>query len=489
MSYRAGTFLLVLAIALAGCRSRRNEAAPEPPKVEETARARLTREALPFLERTPTPTGKVHEVEIVAAPTTLTLFDGRAIQVWAYNGQVPGPIVRVRVGDTVRATLKNQLPQPTTIHWHGVRLPNAMDGVPHVTQPPVQPGESFVYEFVARDAGTFWFHPHVRSSEQVERGLYGVLIIEPAEPVAERELVWVLDDWLLDETGQIDPNFITRRDLAHDGRWGNVLTLNGKLRPELGVRAGERVRVRILNVANGRVFALDLGALGGEVVAFDGLGVRKPLDTNRIELAPGNRVDLELRLPTSRVGESIPIVDRFTQRENLLATVRIDAPSQQQAHEATERVEPTSRDFVPQWIGALDMPVDETFSLDARVGGPHGVEWMINERVMRHDEGEPGEHEHHEVPYRFQRNRFVKLRFENASPRLHPMHLHGVFFKVIARDGKPVDEGHWRDTVLLQPREIVDVGLVPTELGNWMLHCHILEHADSGMMTLFAVTP
>ena len=489
MPYRASALLLVLALVSSGCRSRRNEAVtePEPPSAEEQLRTRLTQETLPFLEKRPEPTGKVHEFEIVAAPTSLTLLDGRSLDVWTYNGQVPGPTLRVRVGDTVRATLKNELPQPTTIHWHGVRLPNAMDGVPHVTQPPVQPGESFVYEFVARDAGTFWFHPHVRSSEQVERGLYGVLIVEPPEPVAEREVIWVLDDWLLDESGQLDPRFVTRRDLAHDGRWGNVLTVNGYLRPELELPAGERIRLRILNVANGRVFALDLSPLGGEVVAFDGLGVRKLLDTNRIELAPGNRVDLDVRLPTSKVGETLAIVDRVTRRENLLATVRIESPSDD-AREASKRVEKTPRGFVPHWSQAFEMPVDETFSLNARRGGPHGLEWMINDRVMRHDEGEPGQPEHHEVPYRFRQNRFVKLRFVNDSPRLHPMHLHGVFFKVIARNGQPIDEGHWRDTVLIQPRETVDIGMVPTELGDWMLHCHILEHADSGMMTLFSVS-
>jgi len=124
-----------------------------------------------------TPVGVTREFALTAAPATVTLFDGRPLQVWAYNQQVPGPVLRVRLGETVRATLTNRLPQPTTIHWHGVRVPNAMDGVPGVTQPPVQPGDSFVYEFTPKDAGTFWFHPHLRSSEQVERGLFGVLIV------------------------------------------------------------------------------------------------------------------------------------------------------------------------------------------------------------------------------------------------------------------------------------------------------------------------
>jgi FtsP/CotA-like multicopper oxidase with cupredoxin domain len=104
------------------------------------------------------------------------------LKVWAYNGQVPGPVLRVRLGETLRVHFTNNLPEETTIHWHGVRLPNAMDGVPGVTQPPVPPAGEFVYEFTPKDAGTFWFHPHVRASEQVERGLYGVLVVEDASP-------------------------------------------------------------------------------------------------------------------------------------------------------------------------------------------------------------------------------------------------------------------------------------------------------------------
>jgi len=209
------------------------------------------------------PTGQIRSFELVAAPADLPLIDGGRLKVWAYNGSVPGPTLRVRLGDTVRVRFQNQLPQATTVHWHGVRLPNAMDGVPYLTQPPVEPGQSFVYEFTPKDAGTFWFHPHLRSSEQVERGLYGVLIVEDAQPAPyARDLTWVLDDWLLDEGGgpgqerQIFAEFNTPHDLAHDGRWGNALTINGRTHQRLALRAGERVRLRLVNSANGRVFRL-----------------------------------------------------------------------------------------------------------------------------------------------------------------------------------------------------------------------------------------
>lgn len=444
-----------------------------------SAGSRMEREAAPFLERRPAPTGKVVEIDLVAAPTSLELLDGRALDVWAYNGSVPGPTIRAREGDTIRVRFKNELPQPTTVHWHGIRLPNAMDGVPGVTQPPIPPGESFVYEFLARDAGTFWYHPHVRGSEQLGRGLYGVLIVEEAEPPPVREILWVIDDWRLDGSGQIDPRFVTRGDLAHDGRWGSVMTVNGLQAPSFELGAGERVRLRILNSANGRVFRPDFSGLEARVVAYDGLATARPLPAEGIELAPGNRVDLDLVAP-ERPGEAIRIVDRFTRRPHLLATIRTGAPAQ-------GTTGPIALDgFVPKWSGAVEAVPGLEFRLNAARGGPYGLQWMINEEAMFHDPDLPMM-EFHEPPYALRAGKWTKLRFTNESARLHPMHLHGQFFKVVARNGWAVDEEHWRDTVLVRPREVVDIALVPTEIGNWMLHCHIMEHADAGMMTLVSV--
>ncbi|WP_437681416.1 multicopper oxidase family protein [Sorangium sp. So ce131] len=205
------------------------------------------------------PTGVVRDVALEAAPVTLPLLDGQPLDVWAYNGQVPGPTIRVKRGERVRVTFTNRLARPTTVHWHGVRLPNGMDGVPGVTQPAVPPGGTFVYEFVPKDAGTFWFHPHLRSSEQVERGLYGALVVEdPAPPAYSRDVVWVLDDWRIRE-GAIDPQFNTPHDLMHDGRWGNVITVNRNIDERLAVRPGERIRLRLLK--SGRSTAQRLAML------------------------------------------------------------------------------------------------------------------------------------------------------------------------------------------------------------------------------------
>ena len=192
------------------------------------------------------PNGTVKRFTITAAPAELAIIDGGKRRVWAYNGQVPGPVLRIRLGDTLHVDFTNQLAEPTTIHWHGVRVPNAMDGVPNMTQPPVPPGGTFVYEFTPKDAGTFWFHPHIRSSEQVERGLYGVLVVEDREPPPyTQDVVWVLDDWLLGPDGQIFDKFNTPHDLAHDGRWGNVITVNGRTDTSLHLGPDERIRLRL----------------------------------------------------------------------------------------------------------------------------------------------------------------------------------------------------------------------------------------------------
>ncbi|MGH6919795.1 MAG: multicopper oxidase family protein, partial [Geminicoccaceae bacterium] len=166
--------------------------------------------------------------------------------VWSYNGVVPGPELRLRQGEHVQITVENRLGEATTVHWHGLRVPNAMDGVPHLTQQPIAPGETFVYEFDVPDAGTYWYHPHQRSYEQVGRGLYGPLIVEEREPVlVDRDATWVLDDWRLLQDAQISDDFGNFMDSSHNGRVGNTVTVNGRILETFGVRAGERLRLRL----------------------------------------------------------------------------------------------------------------------------------------------------------------------------------------------------------------------------------------------------
>ena len=300
---------------------------------------------------------------------------------------MPGPELRIRLGETLRVRFTNHLPQPTTIHWHGVRVPNGMDGVPSVTQPPVEPGGTFTYEFTPKDAGTFWFHPHVRSSEQVERGLYGVLVVEDATPPPyTRDVVWVLDDWLLDETRQIFDRFNTPHDLMHDGRWGNFVTVNGRTDTALAARGGERIRLRLLNASNARIYAPDFGALEPQIIAVDGLYLARPIPLGRFELAPGNRLDLDVTLP--------PAAMPFPARRGSLLSRRSETPRGRRRRRMTGRrpVLPSpAHARVPGWSAGLAIPPAKEFVLNARRGGSYGIEWTINDQAF-------AGHAHHGAP-------------------------------------------------------------------------------------------
>ncbi|MDH5749465.1 MAG: multicopper oxidase domain-containing protein, partial [Rhodospirillales bacterium] len=259
----------------------------------------------------------VKEFALTPAPATLNLVGEQwpKTDVWCFNGRVPGPEIRARQGDRVRIRLANGLAQPTTVHWHGLRIPNAMDGVPDLTQAPVPPGGSFVYEFTLPDAGTFWYHPHVLSSEQVGRGLYGPLIVEEANPPrVDRDLTWVIDDWRLTKDAAIADDFNHPMHLSHGGRTGNTITVNGKPIDTFSVRAGERIRLRLISTANARIFSLHFKGHAPTLIAFDGQPVEPhAAPGGRVTLGSGQRVDLILDA-AGKPGEKMEIVDDYYQR-------------------------------------------------------------------------------------------------------------------------------------------------------------------------------
>lgn len=420
-------------------------------------------------------TGNIVTFEMVAKESEWGLIPPYQTKVWSYNGTIPGPVIRMQLGDTLHLKLTNQLPQATTIHWHGVRVPNAMDGVPGVTQSAIQPGESFTYQFTPKDAGTFWFHPHVNAAEQIERGLHGVLIVEDKkEPVYSQDIVLVLDDWLLGKGAEIHSEFVTRHDLAHDGRWGNVSTVNGIISPSFQVKAGERIRLRLINVANGRVFSPMIKDISAMVFAVDGMLVSKPFPLFNFLLAPGNRIDLDITIPLTYAGESLAIENYFSRNVSTLAVLQVE----KNVKIETPQFNIPKATHFSYWADASKIPVFHEFVLNAKRGGSYGIQWTIDDNAWPETED-----------YELKAGQFYKLRINNKSPRLHPMHLHGQFFKVIARNGKTVDEDFWRDTVLLRRKETVDIGIVPLDTGLWANHCHILEHAEAGMMSTIRVVP
>ncbi len=435
---------------------------------------------------------------LVAAPARLAIVGGNhpETEVWAYNGTVPGPLLRVRRGTKLKVTLENHAADTTSLHWHGIRLPNAMDGVPGLTQKPVGRGESFVYEFEAKDSGTFWYHPHWKSYEQVERGLYGALIVEEDHPpVVDRDVLWVLDDWRLTSEAKIAGDFGSIFDMSHAGRLGNTVTVNGKIAEEFAVRAGERIRLRLLNVANARIFGLRFGALAPQLIATDGHAIAPhALEGNRVVLGPGMRADLILDCG-GKPGERVTITDDFYPRQayRLLDVVYGAEPL---------RAKPPETPFA---LGAPALPepkLAEAERHDIVFGGgmmgrlseaefqgrkrsmreifmQHRMAWAVNGRVL-------AEHDHAPM-LTLKQGRSYILAMENDTAWHHPIHLHGHTFQVIARDGAKTARTEWRDTVLMNPRERVDIAFVADNPGDWMFHCHVLEHQAGGMMAVMRV--
>ena len=422
---------------------------------------------------------------LTAGPATVPLVGGKwpDTKVWAYDGLVPGPEIRVRQGDMVRVVARNGLDQPTTVHWHGVRLPNAMDGVPDLTQEAIPPGGEFSYEFEAVDAGSFWYHPHVNTSEQIGRGLAGVLIVEEKEPVqVDRDVTWVIDDWLLRDSAQIDESFGAEMSMSHGGRTGNTVTLNGLIPTEFAVKSGERIRLRLINVANARTFGLKFGKLEPRIIALDGQPVasHEPAD-GRVVIAAAQRVDLIIDM-SGKPGEKIQVTDDYFRRQAYefitiaheqgkpLRESPLDAPIALPGNPLPEPVvdDQAQRELIVLSGGAMGrMPP----GVDSFIR--QGQYWFLNDLPAKGREGKP--------IFDVKKGRTCVIGMVNETGWEHPMHLHGFAFRVLSRNGKPNMRGEWLDTVLVGRRETVEIAFVADNPGDWMFHCHILEHVAAGM--------
>jgi FtsP/CotA-like multicopper oxidase with cupredoxin domain len=442
--------------------------------------------------------GAIVERRLVAAPGRSPLVGAPHPEtaVWAYDRTVPGPEIRISQGERLRVVVENRLPEETTVHWHGVRVPNAMDGVPHLTQPPIAPGQSFVYEFEVPDAGTYWYHPHQRSFEQVGRGLYGALIVEEREPIrVDREVTWVLDDWRLLTDAQISGDFGNMMDLSHNGRVGNTVTVNGRIAETFEVRTGERLRLRLINAANARIFALELQEHRPRVIALDGQPVEphEP-EAGRVVLGPAMRADLVLDM-AGKAGERFAVVDSFYRglEYRLLDIVYEDAPPlRERAPDAPIRL---AANIIPEpdlaaaerhevtfgggMMGGMAMAMMGGRPVGMREMMRHGMAWAINGVAASGHVMEPF--------LTLRRGVSCVLAMRNETAWHHPMHLHGHVFRVIARDGKRTRHREWQDTVLMAPRERVDIAFVADNPGDWMFHCHILEHQAAGMTGVIRV--
>ncbi|MEW6688030.1 MAG: multicopper oxidase family protein [Pseudomonadota bacterium] len=427
--------------------------------------------------------------KLVAAPALAQIVPDKypRTAVWAYNGSVPGPVLRVRQGERLRVSVENALEEGTTVHWHGVRLPNAMDGVPVITQPSIEPGGRFVYEFAPPDAGTFFYHPHQRGHEQMGRGLAGALIVaERAPPRVDRDLVWVFGDFRLDPDASIRGGFGNFMDASHAGRIGNTVTINGRVPDAFAVRAGERIRLRLVNAAAARVCALEFRGHRPWVIALDG----QPVEPHEPEggvvvLGPAMRADLILDM-SAAPGSRHAVHDRFYRRleYRLVDLVYSEEPPLRARPEDPPRLAANPLAEPDPERAERHRVLFSGGMMGGMMGMRRGMAWAVN--GVSNGCGEKASALDPLFVLRLGRSYVLELANDTAWH--HPIHLHGHSFRVLSRNGRPNARREWLDTVLLAPRESVEIAFVADNPGDWMFHCHVLEHQAAGMMTCLRVT-
>lgn len=415
------------------------------------------------------PAEDVVEVDLEAVEKKVTISEGRTLDMYTYNGEFPGPLIEADVGDKVVVNFTNKLPEPTTIHWHGLRIPDEMDGTPRV-QAPVKPGESFKYEFTVPEAGSFWYHPHVRSNEQVEKGLYGLFVIRGEnEPTYDQERYFTIDDILLD--GDQFPPFLRRHPELMHGRYGNILLTNGS--PDLlklAAKQGQVERWRLVNPANARTMKLAIEGAEWRVIGTDGGLLEKPFTTETLELPVGQRYDVEIRYTEAT---AVKLNSLVRTRDNNGNIVEKAIPLAEVDVEQTG-IQPRQVELPTVDIPELDRKPTRTekITMNARRGGDHGIQWTLN-----------GKANPEEPLFNFKNGETVKIALYNAAGPEHPFHLHGQFFKVVFDGREITDRPGLRDTVLVPGRTTIEIIAYLDNPGQWMAHCHILEHAELGMMS------
>ncbi|HET8713439.1 MAG TPA: multicopper oxidase family protein [Gemmatimonadales bacterium] len=419
----------------------------------------------------PDPGRDVIPVELEAREIEWSFTPGATVRAWGYNGQIPGPVIEGRVGDVLEVRFTNRLKESTNIHWHGLRVPAAMDGTEMVQQL-VAPGATFVYRFRLPDAGTFWYHPHSNETVQLEMGLYGALIVRgDDEPQLDAERVLVLDDVRLDATGQIAKlgGFVEH----HDGREGDTRLVNGRAEPVLEIAAGQVERWRLINASSARYIRLSIGGTPFKLIGTDGGLIEAPLPMTEILVATADRV--EIAVGPFEEGQELAIealqYKRMTIRQRKterFATLRVGPakPSRAVLPSRLRRIEP---------LAPPDAAPNRKVTLGVKPSLRRIFDFVINKQ--RHHQDEP-----------VKAGELQVWDIKNGTLMDHPFHLHGFFFQVLSVNGTPPPFRSWEDVVNVPPRATVRIAWMPDDRpGSWMYHCHILEHHASGMMGHFDV--
>ncbi len=483
------------------------------------------------------PTAKPSQVARLADGDTLDLtarlvrrtINGHTFAMYGFNGQVPGPLIRVPQNATVTVRFHNRIDLPSTVHWHGLRLDNRFDGVPGMTQDSVIPGGNFTYTVHFPDAGIYWYHPHVREDIEQAMGLFGTMRVDSPEkdyysPV-NREQTLMLDDILINADTLI-PFGREAPDFALMGRVGNVLLVNGEPRYALRVHTGDVVRFFVTNASSSRTWNLSFGGAPIKVIASDQSRFEREERVPSVVIAPAERYVVEVRFDKPgrvAVVNAIQAINHFegefAPQVDTLGVVTVDrtpaAPTYAKQF-ATLRANAAIARDIDRYRPYFNRPPDKSLTLTVATNalplatvqfmnvdtayfapvewmdGMPDMNWLSTARQVRwilRDDATG--RENMDIDWHVKQGAVVKLRIVNDPksfhPMQHPIHLHGQRMLVVSRDGVPTKNMAWKDTALIPVGSTVDLLIDASNPGAWMLHCHIAEHLGSGMMATMHV--
>lgn len=461
----------------------------------------------------------------ITADVVSKTINGVELELYAYNGMIPGVAIRAEKGSTVKINFENNLPEESTIHWHGLRHDIKNDGVPGISQDPVMPGDEHTYELTFPDSGIFWYHPHVREDRQQDLGLAGVMIVPGDAPKVDREELMVLDDILLTQSGMI-PHGEENANFAIMGRYGNTMLVNGDTKYSLRVGVNEVVRLHLVNVANVRPYNFSIPGANMILVGSD-LGLyEKETFVDSVIISPAERYTIDVWFNESG---TFDIKNINPLRDWTLASIIVE-----NSKRFGENIrEPVQRVVVDDRIReSLNKEVDYNLSLDIDLfmmmgGMDHGMMEMPCHRMpdgsMMGDCEDGDAHDSEKIEWEDTMQMMnsmsdtssllwkitdgnssnmnlnmsakvgdlVKIRLfndpESDHPMQHPIHLHGQRFVVSHTNGVLNNNLVWKDTTLVGIGDTVDILVDVTNPGEWMMHCHIAEHLEAGMMTSLTV--
>lgn len=467
---------------------------------------------------------------LTAAPAPHTIGD-TSYPMLAYNGTIPGPVIRVQKGSTITLNVDNELGFDTTLHAHGVRMDNAFDGVPNVTQKSIKTGSTFAYTLKFPDAGVFWYHPHVATSQTVQNGLYGMIIVEDGPVPANQEVPLVVSDILIGDHG-IVPFPSSGINYTLMGRYGNTMLVNGETNWRMNTHPGEVVRFYITDAANARTFELSIPGAKLKLVGSDGGKYQQEVFVDSVLVSPGERATVDAYFEkagaytlthttpntTYKLGTITVAGDQaaqsFASQFAQAQTHDIGVTDARIQHLLAKQPDKTLRITMNMQMGAgMGRHMMENGSMmggsmagmmdgSMHGGGSGGIEWEDTMSAMNAastdstikwsllDEA-TGKTNLNIDDWVFKQGTIAKIRIYNdphtMHPMQHPIHFHGQRFLVLAVNGVPNTDLVWKDTVLVPAGDTVDLAVDMSNPGTWMAHCHILEHADDGMMLSFKV--